>query len=272
MLVFPGCKINIGLNILNKRLDGYHNLQTIFYPIGIKDALEIIKAPHQQIPVSFSSSGIIIPGSAEDNLCIKAYHLLKADFPSMTPVQIHLHKCIPMGAGLGGGSADAAAALELLNTLFELRLTDESLMKYALQLGSDCPFFLYNQPCLATGRGEVLEPVSLNLTAYKILVVNPGIHINTAMAFKGIVPGVNTSDLRRIIQQPISTWKNELINDFEQTVFTQQPAILHLKETLYNAGALYASMSGSGSSVFGIFEKNFNMPINLPEECFYKWV
>lgn len=272
MVVFPGCKINIGLNILNKRLDGYHNLQTIFYPIGLQDALEIIIAPDQQIPVTFSSSGIPIPGDSNQNLCIKAYQLLKKDFKELAPIQMHLHKVIPMGAGLGGGSSDAAAALQLMNTIFDLQLSTQQLMDYALLLGSDCPFFIYNQPCLATGRGELLEPIQLDLNAYKILLVNPGIHINTALAFKGIVPGLNECDLKAIIQQPISAWKNQLFNDFEQTVFAQEPNIQQLKEDLYHAGALYASMSGSGSSLYGIFEPNFNGNINLPHNCFYKWV
>jgi 4-diphosphocytidyl-2-C-methyl-D-erythritol kinase len=272
MVTFPGCKINIGLNILSKRTDGYHNLQTIFYPIPINDVLEIIAAPHSKIPVAWSCSGIPILGDPQQNLCIKAYHLIKTDFPHIGPVQMHLHKCIPMGAGLGGGSSNAAATLLLLNQLFELQLTDETLMKYALQLGSDCPFFIFNQPCLATGRGEVLEPVSLNLSPYKILVVNPGIHINTAMAFKGIVPGLHTGDLKNIIQQPVEAWKNGLFNDFESTVFAQEPAIQQLKATLYQKGALYASMSGSGSSVFGIFEKNHPCSLNFPSNYFHQWV
>jgi len=272
MVVFPGCKINMGINILNKRLDGYHHLQTIFYPVGIKDALEIIVVPDQPTAVVFSSSGIAIPGDSNQNLCIKAYHLLKKDFPALAPVQIHLHKTIPIGAGLGGGSADAAFALLLLNQLFELQLSTDSLREYALQLGSDCPFFIYNKPCLATGRGEIIEPIELDLSDYRILVVNPGIHINTTMAFNGITPGLHTTDLMKIIQQPISHWKNLLVNDFEKTVFKQEPAIQDLKESLYHAGALYASMSGSGSSVFGIFDKQFNQQLNLPEECFYKWV
>lgn len=272
MVAFPGCKINIGLNILNKRSDGFHNLQTVFFPIALKDALEIIVAPQQQTAVTFRSSGIPIPGDSSQNLCIKAYELLKKDFAFLTPVQMHLHKVIPMGAGLGGGSSNAAAALQLLNTLFELQLPTQQLMDYALQLGSDCPFFVYNQPCLATGRGEILEPIQLNLSTYKILLVNPGIHINTAMAFKGIVPGLNECDLKTIIQQPISSWRNKLFNDFEKTVFEQEPRIQQLKEDLYNAGALYASMSGSGSSVYGLFEQNFAGNINLPHNCFYKWV
>ncbi|MEX0635547.1 MAG: 4-(cytidine 5'-diphospho)-2-C-methyl-D-erythritol kinase, partial [Ferruginibacter sp.] len=183
MVVFPGCKINIGLNILNKRLDGYHHLQTIFYPIDIKDALEIIVVPNQPTAVVFRSSGIEIIGNSNQNLCVKAYHLLKKDFPELAPVEMHLHKTIPMGAGLGGGSADAAFALLLLNQLFELQLSTDSLMKYALQLGSDCPFFIYNKPCLATGRGEIIEPIQLDLSAYKILVVIRVIHLNSTMAF-----------------------------------------------------------------------------------------
>lgn len=255
MLSFPNCKINLGLRILNKREDGFHNLVTVFYPVGIKDALEIITSSSQKI--EFTQTGLTVQGAAADNICVKAYHLLKKDFAQLPGIKMQLHKTIPMGAGLGGGSADGAFALQLLNTKFELNLSQQQLIDYALQLGSDCPFFIINKPCYATGRGEIMEPVSLDLSAYKIAVVNPGIHINTGWAFSqlsgGFKPPVSDS-LQQIILQPIQSWKDELKNDFETAVFESHPEIKAIKETLYTLGAVYAAMSGSGSTVYGIFE------------------
>jgi 4-diphosphocytidyl-2-C-methyl-D-erythritol kinase len=297
MIVFPNCKINLGLHILNKREDGYHNLETVFYPLPLKDALEIVRKDHGRwttddstpthdspltTHVTFSSTGLQIAGDEANNLCIKAYHLLKKDFPQLPPIQMHLHKAIPMGAGLGGGSADGAFALKLLNEKFQLGLNDEQLISYALQLGSDCPFFIINKPCYATGRGEKLEAVELDLSAYKFAIINPGIHVNTGWAFTNLnLSGrsANSSnqsdsskrpdseqnstssgrlerpDVRAIIQQHISTWKDQLINDFEEPVCKAHPEIAAIKQQLYDAGAVYASMTGSGSTVFGIFEK-----------------
>lgn len=255
MLSFPNCKINLGLRILTKREDGFHNLATVFYPVGIKDALEIITSTSQQ--VEFTQTGLTVQGAAADNICVKAYHLLRKDFPKLPGIKMHLHKTIPMGAGLGGGSADGAFALQLLNTKFELNLSQQQLIDYALQLGSDCPFFIINKPCYATGRGEIMEPVSLDLSAYKIAVVNPGIHVNTGWAFSQlsenpIPPG--SKSIKEIIEQPLLTWKDELKNDFETAVFKSHPEIKAIKETLYTLGAVYAAMSGSGSTVFGIFD------------------
>jgi 4-diphosphocytidyl-2-C-methyl-D-erythritol kinase len=295
MLSFPNCKINLGLQILNKREDGYHNLATVFYPLPLKDALEVVRRddgrwttddsktlsdlPSEAIAkagvegsagviersrendVIFSSTGLEIAGDQANNLCVKAYHLLKKDFPSLPPVLMHLHKAIPMGAGLGGGSADGAFALKLLNEKFQLNLTNKQLIAYALQLGSDCPFFILNKPCYATGRGELLEPVELDLSAYKFAVVNPGIHVNTGWAFGQLnlsgrsADSEQRPDLKQIIQQPISTWKEQLINDFEEPVCKAHPEIAAIKQQLYDAGAVYACMTGSGSTVFGIFEK-----------------
>jgi 4-diphosphocytidyl-2-C-methyl-D-erythritol kinase len=271
MIVFPNCKINLGLHILNKREDGYHDLETVFYPIGIKDALEVVRRDdgrqstdethHSPLTthISFSSTGLPIAGDEANNLCIKAYHLLKKDFPSLPPVQMHLHKAIPMGAGLGGGSSDGAFALKLLNDKFQLGLSTQQLIDYALQLGSDCPFFIINKPCYATGRGEMLETVSLDLSAYHFAIVNPGIHVNTGWAFSQLnINGSGRSerpDPKQIIQQPIETWKDQLINDFEEPVSEAHPEIATIKQQLYDAGAVYASMTGSGSTVFGIFEK-----------------
>ena len=256
MIVFPNCKINLGLQILDKREDGFHNLETVFYPVPFRDALEII--PNNNAETEFTGTGLTVDGKAADNLCIKAYHLLKKDFPQLPAVKIHLHKTIPMGAGLGGGSADAAFMLNLLNSKFKLNLSTLQLLNYALQLGSDCPFFIINKPCYATGRGEILEEIPVDLSAYKVVLINPGIHINTGWAFSNIIPAPSKKSIKEIIQQPIKSWKDELINDFEKPVFTAHPQIKEVKETLYNQGAIYAAMSGSGSTVFGIFETAFD--------------
>lgn len=290
MLVFPNCKINLGLQILNKREDGFHNLATIFYPVQLKDVLEVIrrddglqitddhstKLKTQNSELSFTSSGLEIAGDEQNNLCIKAYNLLKQDFPSLPPVQMHLHKAIPMGAGLGGGSSDGAFALKLLNEIFQLGLNTEQLIIYALQLGSDCPFFILNKPCYATGRGEILEPIDLDLSAYQFAIVNLGIHVHTGWAFEQLkIQSSNTlehPDLRKIIQQPITTWKEDLKNDFEEVVAKQHVEIATIKQQLYEAGALYASMTGSGSTVFGIFEKSDSFNIDLPKRYILKTV
>lgn len=269
MVSFPNCKINIGLNILSKREDGYHNLQTVFYPFPLKDVLEIIEAPDTARAVAYSHSGLDIYSKEENNLCIKAWHLLKKDFPSLPAIQMHLHKVIPMGAGLGGGSADAAFALKMLNEKFTLGLSSSHLIHYSLQLGSDCPFFVLNKPCYATGRGEILEPLPLDLSAYAIVIVNPRIHVNTGLAFKNISVGKNAADLKQLIAAPLTQWKQHIVNDFEEPVFKQYPAIEAIKIMLYQKGALYASMSGSGSTVFGIFEKE--IALSFPEEYFVKW-
>lgn len=285
MIVFPNCKINLGLQILNKREDGYHNLATIFYPIGWKDIVEVVRrddgpwttnhSSEQNSPltthdssINFTSSGIAVAGDPQNNLCIKAYNLLKKDFPSLPPVHMHLHKTIPMGAGLGGGSADGAFTLKLLNEKFQLGLSTQQLIDYALQLGSDCPFFILNKPVYATGRGEIMVEVNLDLGGYQFVIVNPGIHVNTGWAFAQLqLNDGPRPDLRTIVQQPISTWKEELINDFEAPVCKAHPEIANIKQQLYDTGALYASMTGSGSTVFGVFEKRLD--INLKVDTTY---
>jgi 4-diphosphocytidyl-2-C-methyl-D-erythritol kinase len=263
LILFPNCKINLGLNILSKREDGFHDIATVFYPVHITDALEIIHAPSNSQSINFTSSGIVVDGNIDDNICIKAYYLLQKDFPQIPAITMHLHKSIPLGAGLGGGSADGAFTLKLLNDKFKLNLSNEQLIKYALQLGSDCPFFIINKPCFATNRGELLKEIKIDLPNYQILIVNPGIHINTGWAFSEITPALPKHSIEAIIQQPIITWKSDLLNDFEIPVFEKYPAIKSIKEQLYKNGAIYASMSGSGSSVFGIFEKD-----NLPDMPF----
>ncbi len=257
MLAFPNCKINLGLHILNKREDGFHNLETVFYPVSIKDALEVIAVNDTEL--HFTQTGLTVDGNEADNICVKAYQLLKKDFPQLPAAKIHLHKTIPMGAGLGGGSADGAFTLQLLNTKFQLQLTQQQLINYALQLGSDCPFFIINKPCFATGRGEILEPVTLDLSTYKIAIVNPGIHVNTGWAFSQLAPATPAKSIKQIIAQPVQTWKHELKNDFEDAVFAAHPLIKSIKETLYNEGAVYAAMSGSGSTVFGIFSEEISL-------------
>lgn len=249
MVSFPPCKINLGLYILNRRADGYHNISTCFYPVPWTDILEIIPSD----TMSFSRTGLSIPG--EDNLCIKAYQLLKKDF-DLPPVKIHLHKIIPIGAGLGGGSSDAAHMLRLLNSIFKLSLSSDQLKQYAARLGSDCSFFVEDRPMLGTGKGEILEPIELSLKKYYLVLIKPPIHVSTREAYSGICPQQPTNKLSEVIQLPVREWKNSLKNDFEESVFNKYPAIEKIKIKLYSHGAVYASMSGSGSSVFGLFEKS----------------
>lgn len=270
MIAFPNGKINIGLHITGKRADGYHELQTVFYPVAIHDALEVIPYRAGEDSV-FSGSGIPIEGELENNLCTKAYRLLKNDFPNIPNIMLHLHKCIPMGAGLGGGSADASFTLLLLNKQFSLGLSQQQLMHYAMALGSDCPFFMLNKAAFATGRGEALREIGLDLSEYKILLIHTGVMINTRWAFSLITPRAGR-DLDKAISLPIASWRECISNDFETPVFTHHPSLALVKESIYNTGAVYASMSGSGSSFYGIFHKTFAGEINLPAHCFYKWV
>ena len=250
MISFPNAKINIGLNVTERRPDGYHNLETIFYPIKINDALEIIKADK----LSFESSGLEIPGRVEDNLCVKGYHLLKKDF-DLPPVKIHLHKHIPIGAGLGGGSADAAFFIRLLSDYFSLGLNDDQMIAYARQLGADCAFFIKNKPVFAFDKGDEFEPIKLDLSPYKIVLVMPPVHVSTGEAYGGVKPAPVKTSLMELIYLPVTEWKNHIKNDFETSVFKNHPVIRGVKASLYEAGAIYASMSGSGASVFGIFSE-----------------
>lgn len=252
MIVFPNAKINIGLNVVEKRPDGFHNIESIFYPVmELFDVLEVIISDK----LKFTSSGISIPGNNQDNLCLKAYHLIKADF-DIAPVHIHLHKVIPIGAGLGGGSSDAAFTLKVLNQLFELNLTDEQLINYARKLGSDCAFFIKNQPVYAFGKGDEFEPITLELSKFNIKIEYPNIHVGTAEAYAGVKPNKSEINIKETIQLPISEWKNKLKNDFEDSIFPNHPQIKALKEKFYSEGALYASMTGSGSAVFGLMTKS----------------
>jgi 4-diphosphocytidyl-2-C-methyl-D-erythritol kinase len=249
MIVFPNCKINLGLEILRKRPDGYHDLQTVFYPVNYTDILEFVEAPS----FHFQSSGLPIASDSDSNLCVKAYQLLLRKFPDLPAISMHLHKQIPMGAGLGGGSSDGAFTLKALNKQFGTGLSEQDLIDMSLQLGSDCPFFMINRPVVASGRGEVMEPVEVSLAGYTIVMIHPGIHVSTKDAFAGIVPRDTGTELKKRILEPVEQWKNWLVNQFEATVGAKYPAITAIKNMLYNQGAVYASMSGSGSVVFGLF-------------------
>ena len=265
MILFPNAKINLGLNIVEKRYDGYHNIETVFYPIGLSDVLEV-EPSETCTDYSFSSSGIAIDGDPEDNLIVKAYHLLRSGY-QFPPIDISLVKQIPFGAGLGGGSADAAFMLRAINEMFELKITPSRLEKIAAKLGADCPVFIRNRPVFATGIGNVFTSIDLSLKGYFLLLVKPDIHVATPEAYSLVVPKKPETSLSELIKQPISEWKNTIKNDFEKSVFARYPAIEKIKNDIYEMGAVYVSMSGSGSSVFGIFETPPE-PTNLFNDCF----
>jgi 4-diphosphocytidyl-2-C-methyl-D-erythritol kinase len=250
MVVFPNAKINIGLNILSKREDGYHNISSCFYPINFYDVLEIL--PSKKF--SFQSTGIAIPDSKEENLCVKAYQLLHNDY-GIEPMQIHLHKNIPIGAGLGGGSADASFTIKVINDLYTLGLNDEQMEAYAGRLGSDCPFFIKNKPVIAEGVGDVFKPIEVDLSEKYLMLVYPDIHIGTKEAYAGVVPLQPQNSIADILNSGIQNWKNKLHNDFEKSILPTHQKIQQLKDQMYNLGAEYASMTGSGSAVYGIFNK-----------------
>jgi len=264
MISFPNAKINLGLSVVEKRPDNYHNIETVFLPTGLKDILEVVHNKGGEKPYEWSSTGIVIDTPPENNICIKALELLKADF-NIGSVKIHLHKVIPFGAGLGGGSADAAAMLVLLNEMFELRLSQKQLKRYAVQIGADCPFFIDNTPQFATGIGDVLTPIDIDLTGYYLAILVPDVHVSTPDAYRFVKPVEPEFKISDVIKLPVHEWRGKLINDFEESVFKQYPEINKLKEYLYDAGAEYASMSGSGSSVFGLFAKKPELNIN---NCF----
>lgn len=270
MLVFPNCKINLGLNVIQKREDGFHNLETVFYPLPFTDVLEVVAGSPKAKEIELKSTGLSVDGPVTTNLCNQAYQILKKDFPQLPAVKIHLHKVIPMGAGLGGGSADAAFMLKLLNDKFNLSISTGQLISYALQLGSDCPFFINNKPCFATARGEVMEEIELDLSAYSFVLINPRIHVNTGWAFSQISPAQPNTSIKEIIKHPVETWKEELCNDFESAVFSAHPEIRKIKQELYGQGAIYASMSGSGSTVYGIFSRNTAKPSFSGSDYFIK--
>jgi 4-diphosphocytidyl-2-C-methyl-D-erythritol kinase len=263
MIVFPNAKINLGLNIVEKREDGYHNLESVFFPVGWKDALElIIDKDNPNGIVCFSSSGLEIPGDINDNLCIKAYRIIHQDY-DLPAIKIHLHKNIPMGAGLGGGSSDAAFCIKAINEVCKLNLSMEEMHYYAKQIGSDCSFFITNTPAYATQKGDVLETLSLNLNGKYIVIVHPGIHVSTKNAYASIKPQRPHFNVKEIVlNEPIENWKEKLKNDFEKSVFEQHSEIKLIKDKMYENGAVYASMSGSGSAVYGIFNNEPTITFN----------
>jgi 4-diphosphocytidyl-2-C-methyl-D-erythritol kinase len=259
MLCFPNAKINIGLNIIERRPDNFHNIETVFYPIPLSDILEIIKSENDcGLKTDLKATGIEIPGDTSSNLCLKAYQLLDSSF-GLPPVKIRLHKIIPMGAGLGGGSADGAYTLVLLNQLFELGLTQQQLKGYAAQLGSDCAFFVTNEPAFGTQKGDVLEDVALNLSGYYLALVKPNVFVGTAEAYSGVKPGPPAISLINLIKKDPCEWKDCVANDFEKSIFNSYPEIKAIKDSLYSHGAVYASMTCSGSAVFGLFDREIDL-------------
>jgi len=279
MLVFPNIKINLGLFITGKRPDGFHNIESIFYPVQWHESLEIIErgespSDFSQIQsqvemgkVRFTSYGIPIPGNVDSNLCIKVYQLLE-EWYNMPAVDIHLLKTLPIGAGLGGGSADAAFTLKALKDYFQLRISDAEAKDLLAKVGSDCPFFWENKPMFVFGRGERMRPIDVDLSDYYILIVNPNIHISTKEAYAGVNPSPPAIDLEMIPSIDVDGWKDVLVNDFEASIFPNYPIIRDVKEELYNRGALYASMTGSGSTLFGIFK---DLPDEEPFQEYMTW-
>lgn len=262
MIIFPIAKVNLGLNVVERRPDGYHNLQTVFYPVGIQDALEIFPMAEDfpsEVDCDIKVSNIPIEGDEQRNLVVRAYQLLKQDFPNLPRLHVHLYKGIPTQAGMGGGSSDASAMLHLLNTSFQLNLSDEKLISYASKLGADCAIFILNRPAYAEGIGEKLYPMDIDLSGWYMAVVRPDIPVPTKEAFARIKPHFPQKCCRDIVMQPVETWKEELVNDFEESVFALHPKLAAIKERLYQLGATYAAMSGSGSALFGLFRQ----PIDL---------
>ncbi|QNK61793.1 4-(cytidine 5'-diphospho)-2-C-methyl-D-erythritol kinase [Pedobacter sp. PAMC26386] len=265
MLAFANAKINLGLNVLEKRTDGYHNLETVFYPVKLYDTLEITDAAETSCQIR----GIVIPGEMTDNICLKAFRLIQQDF-KIPAQQITLLKHIPVGAGLGGGSADGAFLIKLLNTKFKLGLTIEAMEDYARILGADCAFFIRNEPVFAMGKGDQFSSLNLDLSKYFMVLVKPPLHVSTATAYGSLEPAFPETGLKELIKLPVSEWRNSLRNDFEEPVFSKYPEISQIKEQLYHAGATFALMSGSGSSVFAIFEAAVTLPqLEKENKVFY---
>lgn len=267
MIAFPNAKINIGLNIISRRNDGYHNLETVFYPVQIKDALEVVEASDMR----FESSGIEIPGHANENLCLKAYDLLRKDF-DLPNISIHLHKQIPIGAGLGGGSADAAFFLKLINEKFGLGLSLEKLQGYCRKLGADCAFFIENKPLFAYGKGDYFEPIALDLSSYYMVLVMPPVHVSTGEAYRGVKPQAPAISLKDLVKLPIEAWQGKVKNDFEGHILETHPAIRGVKAALLEAGALFALMSGSGASVYGIFKAEPDLSALAKDNLIFKGI
>ena len=262
MLTKPICKINLGLNVVERRPDGYHNLETVFYPVPICDTLEVFEMD-DAFPSPYNCdlkvTNITIDGDEQKNLVVRAYNLLKQDFPSLPRIHAHLYKNIPTQAGMGGGSSDCGFMITLLNEQFHLGLSNEQMIRYAARLGADCAFFILNKPCYAEGIGERLEPIDLDLSGWYLAVVRPDIPIPTKEAFSLITPQHPAKNCRDIVMQPVETWRDDLTNDFEKSVFALHPEIGDIKDRLYDLGATYAAMSGSGSSLFGLFRQTVSL-------------
>ncbi len=261
MICFPNCKINLGLHVINKRSDGFHNIETILYPVKLFDVLEAIESPDGIF--GFYQSGIPISGNMNDNIVVKAYNLLKNEF-KIPAIHMHLHKVIPAGAGLGGGSADGSFTLKLLNEMFNTGLNESKLEEFAAVLGSDCPFFIRNKPAVASGRGEKLSSAEIDLSEFFIVIVKPPFEIPTAKAYSMVTPQPREQSMKECLTNPVHEWKNQLINDFEEPVFDNYPGIEEIKNIMYNSGALYASMTGSGSAVYGIFAETVDLTGRFP--------
>ena len=264
MITFPIAKINLGLNVVEKRPDGYHNLETVFYPVGIKDALEVYEMDKDfpsDADCDLKVTNIHIEGDEQRNLVCRAYQLLKQDFPTLPRVHAHLYKGIPTQAGMGGGSSDCGFMITLLDEMFHLGLTEQQMIDYAARLGADCAFFIFNKPCYAEGIGEKLQPIGLSLKGWYLAVVRPAIPVSTKEAFSLITPQYPPQNCRDIVMQPVETWRDALTNDFEKSVFTLHPEIGAIKDRLYDMGAVYAAMTGSGSSLYGLFRQ----PVSLDE-------
>ena len=264
MITKPIAKINLGLNVVEKRPDGYHNLETVFYPVPICDALEVFQMDQDfpsAVDCDLKVTNIPVEGDEQRNLVVRAYQLLKQDFPALPRVHAHLYKGIPTQAGMGGGSSDCGFMITLLNKQFQLGLSEQQMIDYAARLGADCPFFILNKPCYAEGIGEKLQPIDLSLSGWYLAVVRPAIPVSTREAFSLITPHFPAKNCGDVVMQPVEAWRDELTNDFEKSVFSLHPEIGAIKDRLYDMGAAYAAMSGSGSSLFGLFRE----PVSLDE-------
>lgn len=263
---FPKAKINIGLYVVERRPDGYHNLQTVFYPIPLHDNLQIRVLKNDTHPYQLQTAGNVIEGNPADNLVVRVYESLKQEF-NLPPLDIYLYKRIPTGAGLGGGSSDAAYMMRMLNEAFTLNLTSEEMERRIAKMGADCAFFIQERPSYATGIGDILSPIQLSLKGMYLLLVKPPTFVSTQEAYKGVVPRQPQHELLQALSAPVETWRETVGNDFELSVFRHHPNIAAIKQTLYDMGAVYASMSGSGSSVYGLFKHPIET-LNVFSDCF----
>lgn len=257
MITFPNAKINLGLNVVSRRPDGYSNLETVFYPIPVCDALELLDSDEKGL--KFVQTGLEVDGDVEKNLVVRAFRAVEKAAGRTFDAEVHLQKSIPFGAGIGGGSADASFMIRMMNEHYHLGWSDEKMAEIAITIGADCPIFIYNRPMYAEGKGEILSDIDVNLSGYYFVLVKPNVHVSTADAFRGITPAPAKINCRDIVSLPMTEWKGKLENDFEKTIFALHPSVAAIKEKLYELGAVYASMSGSGSSLFGFFEEKPNL-------------